>query len=393
MKPRVLILIEHYLPGFKAGGPTRSLANMVELLSDDYRLFIVTRDRDFGDALPYKNTQAGKWLKRRKAHLVYCTNRWFAFPLSIVKLRQVNPDIVYLNSVFCVSTIFVLAAIKLSVSPSVRRVIVAPRGEFAVSALKIGSVKKAVYCRACKLCGLFDRVIWQASSSQERIDILHAVGESANISVVSNVPDTRLARLGNPPHIKSKSPGHVDLICIARISQMKNHAFLIDLLGSIDTPGTVSLKLYGPIENQEIWARLQRSIAQLPKHVRVSCHGNLPPENVLAANQSAHFHILPTLGENFGHSIFEALAAGRPVLISDNTPWTEKIHTYSAGWAISLHSVEQWRAAMSVCIGMDQAAYDKCVDGASSLAASYANIEKLRKSHKELFDTGIFQSV
>lgn len=35
--------------------------------------------------------------------------------------------------------------------------------------------------------------------------------------------------------------------------------------------------------------------------------------------------LLPTLGENFGHSIIEALSAGLPVIISNRTPWKNLI--------------------------------------------------------------------
>ena len=31
--------------------------------------------------------------------------------------------------------------------------------------------------------------------------------------------------------------------------------------------------------------------------------------------------VFPTLGENFGHVIYESLMCGTPVLVSDNTPW------------------------------------------------------------------------
>ena len=31
--------------------------------------------------------------------------------------------------------------------------------------------------------------------------------------------------------------------------------------------------------------------------------------------------LLPSRSENFGHAIFEALAAGTPVVIGDKTPW------------------------------------------------------------------------
>ena len=43
-------------------------------------------------------------------------------------------------------------------------------------------------------------------------------------------------------------------------------------------------------------------------------------------NQSLSGHdlfFLPTLGENYGHAVHEALAAGVPPLISDQTPWRD----------------------------------------------------------------------
>ena len=40
-KPSLLIFIEHYLPGYKFGGPIQSVANLVELLKPHYVLSIV----------------------------------------------------------------------------------------------------------------------------------------------------------------------------------------------------------------------------------------------------------------------------------------------------------------------------------------------------------------
>jgi hypothetical protein len=36
-----------------------------------------------------------------------------------------------------------------------------------------------------------------------------------------------------------------------------------------------------------------------------------------------HFLLLPSKGENFGHSIIESFLANRPVIISKNTPWKD----------------------------------------------------------------------
>ncbi|MBI9061941.1 MAG: hypothetical protein JEZ14_08115 [Marinilabiliaceae bacterium] len=46
-KKKILIFIDWFLPGYKAGGPVRSMANMVEYLMEEYDFFIVTRNTDY----------------------------------------------------------------------------------------------------------------------------------------------------------------------------------------------------------------------------------------------------------------------------------------------------------------------------------------------------------
>ena len=49
----VLMPVNHYLPGYKAGGPIRKLSSLVEGLGDEYTFKVVTKDRDFGDRTAY----------------------------------------------------------------------------------------------------------------------------------------------------------------------------------------------------------------------------------------------------------------------------------------------------------------------------------------------------
>jgi len=56
-KPRILVVTGHYLPGFKAGGPLRSVANLVNCLRDEFEFLILTSDRDLGDTEAYPGTQ------------------------------------------------------------------------------------------------------------------------------------------------------------------------------------------------------------------------------------------------------------------------------------------------------------------------------------------------
>ena len=51
----LLIFCGHYLPGYKAGGILRTVANMMANLSDKMNIGVVTRDRDHGENNRYEN--------------------------------------------------------------------------------------------------------------------------------------------------------------------------------------------------------------------------------------------------------------------------------------------------------------------------------------------------
>lgn len=85
--------------------------------------------------------------------------------------------------------------------------------------------------------------------------------------------------------------------------------------------GRVRFDLYGTIYDQAYYDRCLKAIAELPPEVVVQWHGQLPNEQVPSAIAKAHFLYMPSVGENFGHTMLEALTAGRPLIISDRTPW------------------------------------------------------------------------
>ena len=98
MKPNVLTFCGHYLPGYKSGGPVRSIANMVNILSDEISFSIVTSDRDLLDRMPYPGIKVDSWNSVGKAQVYYCSpeNRSIR---SFSRLINATPhDILYLNS-------------------------------------------------------------------------------------------------------------------------------------------------------------------------------------------------------------------------------------------------------------------------------------------------------
>ena len=65
-KIRILILVPHYLPGYNAGGPIRSVANMIQFLGDEFKFKIITSDRDLYSDKPFSNISPNRWMKITK---------------------------------------------------------------------------------------------------------------------------------------------------------------------------------------------------------------------------------------------------------------------------------------------------------------------------------------
>jgi len=77
----------------------------------------------------------------------------------------------------------------------------------------------------------------------------------------------------------------------------------------------------------------------------------VPHEQVITTFSGYDFAIFPTLGENFGHAIAEALHADCPVLIFDRTPWWG-LQAAGAAWDTPLEATERWHNAFRYCLRM-----------------------------------------
>jgi glycosyltransferase involved in cell wall biosynthesis len=118
------------------------------------------------------------------------------------------------------------------------------------------------------------------------------------------------------------------------------------------------------------WQKCQEAIAALPANIRVSLPGQLDNEEVMQKIGEAHVLYMTSVGENFGHSMLEGLCVGRPLLISDRTPWRGLEHD-RAGWDLPLEEPERFRRVLQELTDMDDQAYQKLADGAFALGLRY----------------------
>lgn len=339
IKPLILAFNRCYLPGYRSGGPIRTLANMVSRLSDEFDFHIVTRDRDSGDTSPYSGVVTGAWTKVGKAQVMYIEKE----KLSIFKLAQLitdlNPNVIYLNSFFDpFFTQRILMARRLRLFPKIP-VILAPRGEFSGGALKLKQAKKKLFLAAAKIVGLYDGLMWQASSDLEQDAILNKLDyvKKDCIHVAKNLAPVEDGAIFQ--HLSCKESAPLRVCFLSRIVPMKNLDFALQTLNSVNA--SIILNIYGPKELPAYWDNCEQLIARLPKNVSVTYGGTVQPDDVKHTMAQHDLFFLPTRGENYGHVIHEALSAGLPVLISDQTPWNE-VTERGVGWALPLDNLSEF---------------------------------------------------
>lgn len=347
---KILIFSTFYLPGFKGGGPIRTVANMLDKLGDDIQFSLVTADRDLGEVSAYAGVTPNAWQPLGRAQVYYVSGGvgWLRRLYHLI--RAFNGQALHLNSFFSFR-FSILPLIYWRVLRAGMPVIVGPRGEFSQGALTLKSAKKHAFIALTKALGLYRGVIWQASTEHEADDIRRMLGNKAQIRVAVDIacplPDLAMQpRQVNAP---------LRLVFLSRISPKKNLLGAIQMLQQVPCP--VVFDVYGPAEDAAYWASCQEAAKQLPAHVQLNYCGALYPLQVPETMARYDLFYLPTLGENFGHVIAEALGCGLPVLISDTTPWRD-LAQQNLGWDIPLGQPEGFVAAIESCSRIQAADYD-----------------------------------
>jgi glycosyltransferase involved in cell wall biosynthesis len=311
---RVLIVVGTFEPGFRGGGPIRSIVHILESAPPDMDIWLVTRDRDVACAEPYPGL-SGRWVRRREARVFYVDIRRPRHWLGLWRdLRRVHFDLLYCNSFWSIAftAVPIIAARLRLIRAAIT--LLAPRGELFPAALRMKARKKRIFIGAWSMVVRWARIEWHASNDLERTHIRRYF-PTARIEVV---PD----QTGPPtPLLWRPIPdGPLRLIFLSRISPMKNLRLVLASLAKVAEP--VRFDIYGPVEDASYWADCQSLMTALPSNVEARYHGPVQPERVRSVFADHEAFVFPTLGENFGHVIAESLSASCPVICSAETPWT-----------------------------------------------------------------------
>ena len=379
MKKKIFLFADWYAPGYKAGGPIRSCVNFTQNLKADYEIYVFTSDRDLGSDTPYEGIAADSWIAAEPGvHLYYSSPGGRGLQKMREQIRQIAPDFIYLNSMFSLAFTLLPLYILRNAGAARPRVVLSPRGMLRASALRFKPLKKKVFLKAFRLLGFPSIIRWHATDEEEQKDIRLHFGAATSVSLIPNLP----AALTEEPAAIGKSAGELAIIFVGRIHPIKNLDYLLQAMMGLD--GKVLLTIVGSKEDKVYWQHCEQLIQSLPPSAKVDYLGEVPNEQISGLIKKHHIFALPTQGENFGHAIFESLGAGRPVLISDQTPWKE-LAAARAGWELALADTGAFTRALTEALSWDQAAFGEWSAGAFAFANAHQAGSGALEKYRQLF--------
>jgi len=300
------------------------------------------------DAEPYPKVTIDGWNPVGKAKVFYASPGNRSLRNWIRLIRETPHDVLYLNSFFSPAyTMLPLLARRLGLIPK-RPTILAPRGELSGGTLALKFWKKKTYIVVGHAFGFYDDVIWHVTSHYEDSDLKKIIGSSNKrtqiASVIASDLPTKFDNLSLHGLNKERVPDEPFRVCfLSRITPKKNLDYALRVLDGVKVP--IAFSIYGTIEDKSHWRHCQKLIKSLPAHVFVHYYGAIDHRDVAQELARHDLFFLPTRGENYGHVIFEAMASGLPVLISDQTPW-RNLEEVGVGWDISLKDMAKFRAVL-----------------------------------------------
>jgi glycosyltransferase involved in cell wall biosynthesis len=377
-KKRILIFADWFEPGFRAGGPIRSIVNIVHQLKDELEFFIITSDRDHNGKTPYPGINTNTFLQKDGYRVLYAAPGFLSLRRVNAYIKSIHPQKVYLNSMFSVRfSIFPLIA-SMNVKNKMN-IILAPRGMLKPSALQFKIRKKKFFLRVLKFLNLHKNITFQATSAEELHDIRNVFGIDSKIILLQNLP----AAISNAMvENLEKSIGTLRMIFVARLHPVKNLDYILKILANCQYD--IKLTIVGQKENERYWHSCEKLIDVLPDNISVTVVGDIPHADINRLLSGHHLFVLPTQGENFGYAIYESFCCGRPVLISDQTQW-RNLEDKKAGWDINLSEPSKFKEAIDRVALMDKKQWEEWVSGSFNCAKAFSEKSDLRSRYLAFF--------
>jgi glycosyltransferase involved in cell wall biosynthesis len=388
---RVLNVTQTYAPFFEFGGPPVKVRALAEgLAAKSIQVTVLTADWGLGKRLhPSPDEPAavpGPFGNKRDVNgvtaiylptwLHFHSVSWNPALGRYLRARLQNFDVVHIFGLYDLLGARVAAECRKRAIPYV----VEPIGMFVPIVRNIWLKRQYHRVYGRELFAGAGRII--ATSEQERTE-LQAGGvpnekivlRRNGVQIPAQIPARGKFRdsLHLPPNAKL-------LLFLGRLSQKKSPDLLLNAFADVShrqksLQDSLHLAFVGPDE-AGMSARLKASATQLVVQSRVHFPGPLSGEAKWSAYRDADIFVLPSQNENFGNTAAEAVAAGTPVVLTDQCGIAPLIANI-AGLVVKHDQAELASAIESLLLG--DSLYRKLKEGCAIAAASLAWEEPLQE--------------
>ena len=239
-------------------------------------------------------------------------------------------------------------------------------------------LRKKIFLTFLYFIGFYKNIFFHATNEDEANFIKNRLGSRCKIRIAPNVP----RKLHSNKKTKLSLKKTISFVSLGRISTEKGTLRIINILKEINKP--ILLDLYGAIYDKDYWNKCMKMIKKLPKNITVNYKGFLESEEVPRVLEKYNFFVLLSDGENFGHSILEAITAGLPVIISDFTPW-KKLKDKKIGFNVDLNDKKEILKAFNYFLDMNNNQYKLWSKQASIYGYKFLTNPEILKKNVDLF--------
>ena len=330
---RILNVTQSYAPFFEFGGPPVKVRALAEgMARKGHEVSVLTADwglekrlRNLPDEPPAEPSPFGRRQKKNGVTAVYLAN-WFHYRAAswnpalgrYLRARLSEFDVVHIFGLYD------LLGPRVAAECRKRKIayVVEPIGMFVpiVRNLPLKRMYHRLWGR--QMMSAADVII--ATAEQERDEFVAGGLLAEKILLRRNgveAPETLPERGLFRQDLKIPSEARL-ILFLGRLSQKKSPDLLLKTfagLGTEDGPGRAPLHLafVGPDESG-MRARLKQMVNQLGVSDRVHFSPPLEGDAKWSAYRDADIFVLPSQNENFGNTAAEAVAAGTPVIVTED---------------------------------------------------------------------------
>jgi len=281
-------------------------------------------------------------------------------------------DMVHLHAAFSFMTTISAAICRKFDVPYVFR----PLGTLSDFSVNKGAVlAKKVYYNLFESKTLHRAKIIHVTSNQEAEQIHRLINASVPVQVIP-IPEAVKWH-----GVREKSTKVLKLGFLSRIHPKKNIETLFKALKEINFP--VRLHIAGTGKQAYI-DRLMNKAEALSVHKKIEWLGFVSDEQKPAFFDEIDYLILPSRHENFGIAVIEALAYGRPVIISSAVDSASWIDIYGCGF-ITTQQKSSVINALRKAHNIPQAGYRVMSESTRKVFKKEFHPEKIQQQLKELY--------